>query len=277
MHSNTNDSILPWSYVFFLRSFLTIIILAGCAQPPPWQDPLNETDANQLSQELDQLSLEGQNCRNTLEGDLKLTYHDPLRTIALQGFLRLAPTGRFRFVSSNPLGQPVFIVAGDTTSFQSIGTLQRRYLAGNLTSFALRFDIPLSLVQANWWKWLTAYPAQDEFDASSAYYDREEQGYWVSPAGEGNKEGGSSYILVEPQNSQILSRIVTDKDSAIVARIDYQDYQDIGQCRQPQRFIISKLAYGAELTIELHDIIHSKATLEDRLPIPRGYLRQYLP
>lgn len=267
----------PYRDIIRLLCVFAILASGGCARQP-WADPAGEEEYSSITMQLDLLTMKSNECREMLEADLLLSYNDPLRSYGLQGYLRISPSGEFRFISSNPLGQPLFVVSGDSSSFQSINTLERRYLAGSLRSFALRQDVPLALVEAKWWEWLTGSLIPPANSEHVIRHDRDARGFWVSFHNENSKAHGQENILIEPQSGRIISRLLTDADKTL-ARLDYEEYQDVNQCSQPTRLSIHDLYFGAELTIELHDVTHSSedAALNERLPIPRGYSRQYLP
>ena len=133
---------------------LAALILGGCAVRP-WTDPLQETEAEKIVRQVDALTARDGACGKTLEGDLLLFYQSPLEKKALEGFFQFSMPASYKFLMTNPFGQPVLVIAGDKDSFQSINTLSKVYMAGKLQSFWLRNNIPSSFLSSDWGTLLT--------------------------------------------------------------------------------------------------------------------------
>lgn len=256
---------------------LCIIALSGCAGRP-WTEPLEENDFKSVVQQVESLKVRDDSCGKVLTTDVAIFYTSPLTSRAFSGYLQSNADGLFKFVSTNPFGQPIFAAAGNRSSFQSIITMEKRYLAGSLRSFALHNDIPLHFVEANWWEWLTARVVFSGKEISMIRRDGENRGVWLSY--EQSTTGGqsSSHLLVNLANGKAVSRIVENVDGEIVATITYDKWLTLSECPQPTEITINGLDYGTDIRLQLSEpTLNDDGASDYRLPLPAGYTRQFMP
>ncbi len=261
--------------VLLLGLFLALL-LNGCAARP-WGDSLSEGQLPGVVKVVETIRLRDAACPPTLAGDLALFFQSPLDSQAIQGFLQFSLPDNYRFVVSNPLGQPLFLLAGNQQEFQAINTSRRQYLAGSLLSFGRRHNIPEFLLHGDWGNWLTARLDLPTAQITDLYADRQGRGVWLRyPTGSGGTEA-ATLLLVDLTEEVLLSRIVEDQEGKELAVISYRKQLAAELCRQPQEIEIKGLEYGVDLRLRLSAVSFSADEEHYTLPIPPGYLRQYHP
>ena len=258
-------------WVFLFASLL----LSGCAQKP-WDTSLVEKEYEAGVQLAREMSVDNSQCMGGFHTDLILEYTYPLGKRTYSGFLQYSPPSNYKFVASNPLGQPVVIIAGNQKHYQIINTLESTYIAGGMTSFALRYKLPIHFLKGRWNDWLTGkntIPVENITDISS---DRELRGIWITFAD--NKGARNiSHLLIDPERKIIMERVLETRQKKPLATIRYDTYFQDQSCAQPQHINISGLEYGTTIDLQLSDTELTWATTTYKLKPPQGYLRQFRP
>jgi hypothetical protein len=184
----------------------------------------------------------------------------------------------YRLVVTNPLGQPLVMVAGNQVSYQAVNTLEKKYSAGSIRSFALRRGIPDAFARGNWGDWLTARYSDNQAVIVSLNEDRTARGVWVGFSKKiGHGPASKEYLLLDRQQNIILARMLEDGHGNTIAEITYSEWHTLGTCRQPLHIAITGLDYGVDISLRLSNLSFGNALKADDLPIPPGYIRQFLP
>lgn len=260
---------LQQAMLYLLASFF----LVGCASKP-WTDPLKSTEADSATRIVDSLVQRDAACGGTMESDVAFFYQNPLGKKTLSGFLQFSKPSSYQFVMTNPFGQPILIVAGDQDSFQAINTLEKKYLAGNLSSFGLRNDIPSYFLKSNWSFWLTGRNQLSSQAITEIRNDRDSRGVWLTFQSE--KQKGMYHLLLDREQESYPILILEDGNGKTVAEITYDNWVEQGQCRQPLDINIAGLDYGTNIEIKLSNVLISSEVKTYQLKPPQGYLRQYM-
>jgi len=255
--------------LFLLASFF----LAGCASKP-WTEPLKDKEADYTTQIIDSLAARDLECGGTLEGDVVFFYQNPIKKKRLSGFLQFSEPSSYKFVMTNPFGQPILVIAGDQISFQAINTLDKQYLAGSLRSFGLRNDIPSYFLKGNWSGWLTGRNELSSQAITEIRNDRDSRGVWLTFQSE--KQKGMYHLLLDREQEIFPILILEDGKGKTVAEITYDNWMEQGQCRQPLDINIAGLDYGTNIAIKLSNVLISSEVKTYRLKPPQGYLQQYM-
>jgi hypothetical protein len=255
---------------------IALFFFSGCAGKP-WTGALPEEEYAQVTEELGDIHRRDTACPASFTGDLALFYRTPLQSQAVKGYLQFSMPNAYRFVVTNPLGQPLLMIAGNQSSYQTINTFEKKYLAGSIRSYAIRRGIPLYLTEGLWGDWLTARFSGSSGEIAELRQDRAGRGIWVSFTGEEKKDNPSQRLLLDRQRGLILTRILEDRRGKSLAEISYSEWLSQDGCHQPQHIAVSGLDYGVEISLQLDNLVFSDAAETFELPIPRGYLRQYLP
>jgi hypothetical protein len=269
----TNNSLFVFSQnavLFLLGSFF----LAGCATKP-WSEPLESTETESTLQLVDSLAARDVLCGKTLEGDLDLFYQNPLEKKALSGFLQFSMPSSYKFIVSNPFGQPILAVAGDQESFQAINIADKSYLTGSLRSFGLRNNIPPYLLKSDWSFLLTGriqLPSQSIIEIRE---DRNQRGVWLTS--QRKNITGLYHLLLDRDKEVLLACVLENGSGDTVAEISYDNWVTLEGCKQPLDISISGLDYGTEIQLKLSNVSTSDEKKTYRLQPPPGYRRQYMP
>ncbi len=253
---------------------LAAVLLAGCARKP-WTDPLAGSEAEAVIQLVDSLVARDMECGDTLEGDLILFYQNPFEKQALSGFLQFSMPSSYKFVITNPIGQPVLAVAGDQNSFQAINIFERSYLAGSLQSFGLRNDIPSHFLKNDWGPWLTGRNLLAGRMITDIRKDRDSRGVWLTF--ENKNQAGLHHLLLDMEEEIFPVRILEDGSGRKVVEVTYNNWITLEGCRQPLEINITGLDYGTNIHMELSDVTLIDERKTFRLQPPPGYIKQFMP
>ncbi len=251
------------------------LTLASCAQKP-WGNPLEEQEYEAglaLAQEVTTRTVE---CKTGFESDIIFTYANPLGTRSFTGFLQYSAGPNYKFVASNPLGPPIVIIAGNQKKYQMINTLESMYISGGMTSFALRYKLPIHFLKGRWDDWFTGGNSISTEYVTDISNDKEQRGIWVTIAD--NKGAGNiSHLLIDTNEKIILERIIETRQKKSLGTILYDNFLYSQQCHQPQSIQISGLDYGTSIDIKLSETTLNSDTKKFKLKAPKGYLKQYRP
>lgn len=275
MHLKTNKPFrlrLARILLYIVLSFL----LAGCGAKP-WTDPLLNDAAEHTSFIIDQLAQRDKECENTLDADLEIHFKGLLGERALTGHLQLSVPSAFRFAVVNPFGQPVFMVAGDQKSFQSVNTLNKKFLSGRLRSFFLLNDIPTFLLSENLGDWLTSRNSLHSDRISEIRQDREQRGVWVTFQHNSGDPIEKTHLLLAPDGTTFLARVIEGSSEKLLATTYYSNWSTTGRCKQPLTIDITGLDYGSDINLKLTNIQFLEERKKYSIPPPPGFNRQYLP
>lgn len=265
------SSLLPLLVIAF-----SLLYLTGCATKP-WTGSLETDQADETALLIDALTARDEACGTSLEGDLVLFYKTPFDKKGVNGFLQVSLPFSYKFVMTNPFGQPLLAIAGDKQSYQVINTLDRKYLAGSIRSFGVKNDIGEPFLQGNWGDWLMGRNTIGGRQITEIRHDRANRGIWVSFAPQGKSGSGAEHLLIAPDRRLYLARIIEDMEQRVIAEITYEGWTAAGECSQPLDIYIKGLDYGAEIHLNLSNIAVTYEQEVYRLPIPPGYIRQFTP
>jgi len=251
------------------------LTMSGCAHKP-WSRSFEDKEYDAGLKLVEEISAQGAICHKGFQSDLTFEYSTPIGTRAFAGFLQYSTGPHFKFVASNPLGQPMIIIAGNQKSYQMINTLESLYASGGMTAFALRNKLPIYFLKGRWDDWLTGRNSIPTRYVSNIGPDKEDLGIWVTLTD--NKGAGNiSHLLIDPQKKLILKRIVETRKEKSVGTIEYSDFYREEACTQPQNISITGLDYGTSINLKFSEIELSHDLKKFHIKPPQGYLQQYRP
>lgn len=258
---------------------LVLLISGGCARKP-WMDPVDDDQAKAIRNMIQEIQKADAACSSTLDAEVIVSWKTGMETKAFSGFLQMKQPSSVKFVTTNPLGQTIAALVSDGESFRSVNTVTRQFLSGGLLNLALRNDIPPELLTGNWGSWLSGrIEIPESSEVTDIRQDASSRGIWVLLANPKNKLSGKEYVLIDPKNKRPLFRVLMTAEENTIARIEYGDWQEGTGCGQPARFHITGLSMGAEITIQLSDIITDKVFTEKDFSLspPPGYFIELRP
>lgn len=251
------------------------LLLCSCAQKP-WGDSLEEDDYEAGLALAEQLTRNSKQCRSSFSADITFEYANALGKRSFAGFLQYSPGPNYKFVASNPLGQPVVIIAGNQKKYQFINTLESKYIAGGMTSFALRYRLPIHFLKGRWDDWLTAGNSIATDQITDIKRDKEGRGIWVTVI-DNEGAGNISHLLIDTEKRIISERLLETRQKKALATIVYDNFLYLNQCPMPQNIGVSGLEYGTTIDIQLSQTERTSEMKKFKLKAPRGYLKQYRP
>lgn len=255
-----------------------LLLLFGCAKKP-WLGDIDPDRGKAVEQVFRAMQQRDAACPPCLDADAVVSLENHLETRSLSGYLICGQPDSVKLIASNPLGQPLFAVATDGSRFTSLDIMKRTALSGRLESYALLHNLPPAFFSGSWGEWLSGRVDQGREEGLAFRDDQQERGTWVSfSAGDGEKKT-TTHLLIDTDSRLLLTRILEDHRGHILAEITYDDWQDAGGCRVPTQVIMSKLAFGGQVSLRL-----SGTKADDlcgprdfTLRIPPGYTRNLLP
>ncbi len=284
--------------VFLFVVMPVVFMLAGCGGKP-WTNLLDDKSSQETLAIFKQMLDRDIQCSCCLETDIVISWETPLKKRSVAGYLLLKNPFSIKYIITNPFGQPLFVVVTNGRTFQSINTVQRKFLSGSLDSFLLYHEVPTSMFFSNWGAYLTGRLQRESWQIEKMRHDRENRGVWVSLRYMSGNRKRKNHLLINTIDKKLLTRIIVDERlkpaedqgeesdkegkkefyDEIVATIDYSDWVEAGNCLLPTRLNILGFAFSSEMIIQLENITaNSEQNLNNFIiKVPRGYLRQHLP
>ncbi len=261
-----------------IACFVILFFLAGCAGKP-WSGKFKEDQVKTYKDMVAGEIKAEDSCPSTLDAEVTVNWKTAVDTKTFDGYLQLQLPSSLKFVTTNPLGQPVFALVSDGETYSSVNTISQQYISGSLFSLALRNNIPEQLLTGNWGIWFSGRIAAATGEIADVRKDSAGRGLWVMVQNPKNKLKGKEYILVDSAKKRPLLRVLTDGDDDTIAQIKYGAWQNSGKCIQPTSFNVTDLPLGAEINMHLSDIITDKVFSKNNFILrpPPGYYIQLLP
>lgn len=270
-----NKALLVQYFKHFCFLLFCLLVISGCAQRP-WGVSLDDKEYEAGFELAKEMSVQNTQCVKAFNADLTLEYATPLGKRTFSGFLQYSPITNYKFVGSNPLGQPIIIIAGNQKKYQVINILESKYVAGGMTSFALRHKLPIHFLKGRWDDWLTGKNTIPTDYISDISNDKESRGIWITF--EDNKGARNiSHLLIDPEKKIIVERVLETRQKKALATIKYDNYLTDEACSQPQQIDISGLEYGTTINLQFSETKLTSDIRSYNLKVPQGYLRQFRP
>jgi len=225
-------------------------------------------------------------CPLCRDADVNLTLKSPFKDAAVSGYLLWRRPSGIKFVSSNPLGQPLLLVTSDGARFQQLLMPHQTYLHGRIFSYLAHNNLPIALAVGDWTSWLSGGIGHVKTEEAEVRPDSQRRGLWFvwplpflpgTPSVKG--EGFQEHVLVDAADHLVITRIISDERGKTVLRFDYSDRQENDSCRQPEKIIISGLEGGGVIEIALSDPQTPAQCPDDlfRLRKPENFQEFYMP
>jgi outer membrane biogenesis lipoprotein LolB len=263
--------------VLLLLSLL--LLVNGCARSP-WSDPVDdEQHRQQLISEYDRYRELAAQCSPAFDGNLIVNWQTTVDSVSLSGYYQIMRPSSLRLNVTNPLGQPLVVIATAAGSFQVLHVPRQTFYAGSLRSYALRNDVSLALLSGPFFDWLTGRPIAAGVRVAEINEDSSARGFWYAVVRDGKKGAVPiEHVLLDPAAGMIMERIVVDEQGEFQARISYDNRQEIDGCAEPLTVTITGISFWAEAKLQFSEVRPAGLTATDfKLPVPSGYLQQIMP
>jgi len=269
-----------------LTALALLSLTSGCARKP-WGNPIADARYPATIEMLEEMRRDEALRSNCIDADVNIFLTSTVKNRAVSGYVQLMQPSSVKFVTANPLGQPLVAFVSDGHTVQFVNTIDGYYTDGSLPSFAKAFDIPKVAYTSDWGTWLTARLPRAT-TVTEIREDEENRGIWIGVADQAMKhEPGSTgpareHVLIDPEKKIVLERAFTDTNGSIDARVSYanllSETADAAP-RQPGKITISGLDYSGKLVLEFSALqaIENCRISSFQLKRPPGYYYQPLP
>jgi hypothetical protein len=264
----------------FLIPALVCILLSGCAGQR-WAEPLPEEEQNMVTQTITAMQKATRECPNSFDADALIFWKSPLDDWAVEGYIQMLSPSFTKFIISNPLGQLIYAFASNGSDFQILQTRQYQHIRGSIRSLAFRKEVPQILVTGDWFAYLTGQLPAAAIEVVEVNRDASDTSIWlrIVPA-ESEMTLESAWVHLDPLQKTVLGYLFLDSTGETLAEIIYANQQEEDNtCTPEDEITITKLPWGAQLTIQLKNINGSNQFNEKdfSLPVPPGYTTQLQP
>lgn len=253
----------------------SLLISGGCAVKP-WTDPLADRELEAATDLINIIQTEQHSCGKTLSGDLNLLFENPFSKKSVTGYFQFSQPSKYKFIVSNPFGQPVLIATGNHDVFRLINTLSRKYIAGSLSSFGIRNNVPAHFLKGNWHEWLTGSKTEGSTTILETIRNGSElKGFWVTYRSTDRKE--LDHLFIDHDQHRVTRRLLESEEGERRAEITYNHWITVGECSQPLEIFIKGLEFNTKIQLKLSEISFSNEETNSNIPIPHGFTRTYFP
>lgn len=259
---------------------LISLLFSGCAGQR-WTGPLAEEEQTGITAKLAAMQKLEKECSDSIDADALIFGESPVEEWRVAGYLQLFPPSFIKFVITNPLGQPVYAFASNGKTYQSLDPGHRRHTRGKIRSMAIRKNMPLSLVQADWFAYLTGRLPARSLEIVEINEDASGETVWLqlSPAVP-DRTGESVWLHLDPVQGAVLGYLFLDGAGKTLAEISYGDKQGReDHCTPHRELLVTGLTWGATIRVQLQEISSDRqfSTEDFSLPVPKGYTTQRRP
>ncbi len=290
-----NDSGILLLTIFFLLSSL---LFTGCAAKLIQTLPASLQEESTVSAAFQDMLKNQANCGCCLDAEVDVTIavtswlND--RSVTMGGFLQAMEPSHVKFISVNPLGQPLFIFITDGTVFQNVQVPKSKVYEGNVRSAAFDKYVPAWFEPEHGFYWLAGRLKPGNFEIISIRRDTKKNGFWLQLQYEGSLY--RNVILFDPQKSAILRHVLMDSQEKPHIDVQYADYlplidetgnggnkdverknntEDFVSCRLPGSIRIVSHDKSGQINLELHSFLPDSVFSEEdfTIDIPSGFER----
>ena len=265
--------------LFFL--LLPVILLSGCANKH-WDTTLEEEETAAIAGIIEEMQEADNSCPQNLDADVKGFLKTPTENIGVQGYLQLLSPSYLKFVLSNPLGQPMFILASNGDMFQSLDMTIRRHIRGSIRSLGIRNNIPLIIMYGDWYAFFTGRLPERPIKVRHIYRNGKEENVWIelSKSISLSNTPEYTYVSVDPLKRRVLGYLFLDDKGKTIAEISYSNpLSPQDSCEVRKQIFITELPWDSTISLEL-DAIQTDMQLQKEdfiLPVPKDYSKQLHP
>lgn len=259
-----------------LLLLLPLLMLVTCARVP-WNEIIEGEQKSALEQSFLNFTASQIRCPASWDAEVDISWTSAVQNYAFSAYCRVLGPSYLKFIVSNPLGQPLKIIATNGSTYQAIDAVEQSIVTGSIHSWAGRHDLPLSLVNGAWLDWLKGRSSATGERLGEMRLDVQGRGAWLSIVGTENGEI-EEYTLFDGERERIIERILVDDRQQPFATLEYLQWQEIDQCLYPVVLSISGLPLGARAELNFSEIRQNDFLPADfNLDFPRGFSRTWLP
>ncbi len=276
-------SLLPLIIVLLLAT----ILIQGCARPLLQTFPASSQETDMVYgafarfQQTTEMSC---GCCLDAEADAELVVSGWFseHTGKLSGYLQAMEPGYIKFVTLNPLGQPLLIFVTDGRMFKSLNVYAEKAYTGSVDSETYRKFAPEGFVPEFSYYWLTGRLEPGDLQVRDIMRSKDKGLFWLQAPYQGSP-AIESMILFDPTELVVLRHVLRDDRGAHLLDILYGDYLEpegagnkdtkFMECRIPARITVSSGKNTEKIAIELHSFLPDAhiSTTDFRISIPDNF------
>ena len=290
-----NDSGILLLTIFFLLSSL---LFTGCAAKLIQTLPASLQEESTVSAAFQDMLKNQANCGCCLDAEVDVTIavtswlND--RSLTMGGFLQAMEPSHVKFISVNPLGQPLFIFITDGVTFQNLQVPKSKVYEGVVRSDAFYKYVPAWFEPEYGFYWLAGRIKPGNFEIISIRRDKGKKGFWLQLQYEGSQY--RNMILFDPKEPVVLRHVLMDSQEIPHIDVQYADYlplidetentgnKGVGQnnntgefvlCRLPGSIKVASHDNSGQINLELHSFLPDSVFSEEdfTIDIPSGFER----
>lgn len=239
---------LPWAgarrRAAWIFSLLAALVACGCAARGP--AALGEEEQREAFRRFESFVLRSRACQD-LEADAIVTFRSWFRDGAIAGILQARRPASLKFVGTNPLGQPLVVLALHNASFRYLELPEKAAWEGLTTAAAFREKTPPGVAAGALVSWLTGWP--DVLPEQPVAVGQDPAGaLWLDYRRAA--DAMTERFLYDPSRDVLLARELVDAEGVPLFTARYAAHQG-GECRPPGRVFLEPLSGGGSLEIVL--------------------------
>lgn len=297
------------NFFFLPLTLLCCFIVGGCATAP-WTTLIEDDRRQPIEDSYHRFTESQKRCIAGWDADIVITWKSSLNDYSFPAYLQALPPSYFKLVIANPLGQPLKLLATNGADYQFIDVIERTSIYGSTRSWALRYNLPYTMINRSWPDLLLGRPdGSKQRLITELRQDNEDRGVWLTIAdvekeyaekqaiaeknnaesapGEASQSTEAiteisypvyEYLLVDIETGAVLERIIIDEIQKPQATIAYNKWQQTGACLHPLDIKITDLPYGASVHLEFSEIQpYDLEPADFKITTPPGYARTMMP
>lgn len=238
-----------------------LVSLSGCARKP-WRAPVTDNTQALAIATMEDIRFQEEQRATCYDAKVQAFFTSHIRNQAVSGYTQFMQPDSVKFISSNPLGQPIFAFVSIGKSFQLVNTLEQLFTQGDLSALATYYSLPPIARSSNWTNWLTGHLPVNA-TITDIREDKDRRGVWVSTLENKQKQDASKedilseHLLIDIENRRLATRIITDQADATQVRISYSGWvgEEQGQLAGlPGKITLTELDYGGKLVLNMSEL-----------------------
>ena len=252
-----------------------LLTLCSCAKTP-WTSLVEGESRNVVLNSYMNFLASQDGCQSSWDAEVDIRWTSSVRNFSFSGYGQVMEPAYLKFIVPNPLGQPIRIIVTNGVIYRDIDTVKKTIVSGEIRSWALRHELPLSLVNATWLDWIGGRSSAPVEQIAEIRLDSENRGTWLSISST-DPEAAKEHILLNWEHGTIIERILLDDSDRKYASLTYSEWQELDQCLYPVVLSIEGLPLGGKVDLRFTEIRQTEFKPADfNVDIPGGFQKTWL-
>lgn len=259
-----------------MPALLILAALSGCARTP-WTSVLEGEQKGAVETAFFEYRSSQQVCSPSWDTEVDISWTSTVQNFSFSAYSRMLEPFFLKLIFTNPLGQPLRIIGANATTYHAVDTVERSIVSGSLRSWAIRYGLPLNMVQGARLDWIGGRISATAGQLGDIRLDTQKRGAWLS-IHQADGETVKEHILFDWEGGNLIARLLLDDKERPFATINYSEWQEIDRCLYPHALSIEGLPLGGQVGLRFSDIRQNEFVPADfNVEFPAGYSRTLLP